>query len=69
MAYLKTDQPGLVRDSSTHAIINNNDIEYKSFIQNRKNSNQIEEIENNLTELKQDFIDIKIMLKELLNRK
>jgi hypothetical protein len=69
MSYLKTDQPGLVRDSNSHAIINNNDIEYKLFMQNRNNSNQIKDIECDLNSLKKDFVDIKKMLIELLNRK
>lgn len=69
MSYVKTDQPGLVRDSRTHAIINNNDTEYKNFMQTRNQSKHIKTIENDLNELKQDFVDIKNMLKELIERK
>lgn len=63
---------GLVRDMSTHAIINTNSMEYENYLK-RKNSiqSQSKQIEQNtldINNIKQDIDEIKQMLLLLLKK-
>lgn len=70
MSYAKTSQPGLLRDMNTHAIINTNDSEYQSILDRRRNikqTQQIQSIQNQIDGLKNEFLEIKQMLRQVLS--
>lgn len=61
---------GLFRDEETGAILNKNDIEYSAYIENRKkllsDKERINNLENQLTDVKSDIKDIKDLLLKAL---
>lgn len=72
MRYAKVkDNKNLVRDLSTSAIINTNNLEYMQYIQEserKKNeSNKISNLENELHQLKNDINEIKNLLRQISN--
>ena len=67
MSYAKTSQPGLVRDMNTHAIININDAEYQSILDRRRQMKQAESIQNQIDGLKNEFLELKQLLKQVLS--
>lgn len=64
------DSKGLFRDEETGAILNKNDIEYSTYIENRKkllsDKERINNLENQLTDVKSDIKDIKDLLLKAL---
>jgi hypothetical protein len=64
------DGKGLFRDEETGAILNKNDIEYSTYIENRKkllsDKERIDNLENQLTDVRSDISDIKNMLVKVL---
>ena len=67
MSYAKTSQPGLVRDMNTHAIINTNDADYQSILDRRRQMKQAESIQNQIDGLKNEFLELKQLLKHVLS--
>lgn len=67
MSYIKTDKPGLVRDPVTKAIINTNISEYEMLLEKRKNSKQIQTIQQQIDSLKNEFSDLKGLILQLIN--
>lgn len=70
--FLKVEgSDSLIRDMSTHAIINNNSTEYNNYIKRKNNSvaqqEKIERHENDINSIKQDLRDIRRMLVQLLD--
>jgi len=61
----------LVRDEQTNAILNNNSSEYDNYIRMRSKRKQgtdrIDNMENDLKNLKDDINEIKTLLKALSN--
>ncbi len=62
----------LMRDPNTHAIININDNEYKTYIArkslNQQHKSQINSQAQELESLKQEMVEIKRMLAELIQK-
>lgn len=62
----------LVRDPSTHAIINTNESEYKAYAArqalNQQRKQQINNQTKELESLKQEMVEIKRMLAELIQK-
>jgi hypothetical protein len=71
MTYIKVkDNINLIRDIETNAIINTNTNEYENYLHIKKtekeNEDRIDNIQNDLKNLKCDIDEIKNMLKNLL---
>jgi hypothetical protein len=72
MDYLRVEgHSHLLRDKNTNFIVNNNMSEYQEYI-SRKNAKseenqKIQNLEDNLANMKGDIDEIKSLLKELLN--
>lgn len=67
-----TGKDGLVRDMGTRAIINTNAVDYDNYI-NRRNAalitqNKLEENSNDINNIKTELSEIKQMLLVLLNK-
>ena len=60
----------LARDPKTNAIINTNTLEYDKYVSRRnvsvENNERVDEIEQNLSDLKGEINEIKSLLKELV---
>ena len=60
----------LVRDPKTNAIINTNTLEYDKYVSRRnvsvEKNERVDEIEQNLSDLKGEINEIKSLLKELV---
>jgi hypothetical protein len=67
MSYIKTDKPGLVRDASSKAIINTNISEYEKIVERRKQSKQIQTVQQQIDSLKNEFSDLKSLILQLIN--
>ena len=71
--YIKVEgHPGLVRDKSSQAIINNNKEEYKSYLYNRQRKieemNRIEEVENQIENINNELSEIKSLMGKILDK-
>lgn len=72
MEHLKVDgYSNLVRDSKTNSIVNTNMKDYDEYISRRKIKNEenqkIQNMEEDLSNMKNDINEIKFLLRELLN--
>ena len=61
------DNPSLVRDSSSKAIIANDETAYSNYIRERNFRSQVQHVEADITNLKQELGDIKSMLQQLIS--
>ena len=65
------DEVNLFRDSKTNAIVNTDMQAYNNYINSKKlkekESKRIENIENELTDVKSDLNEIKNLLRSLVN--
>lgn len=73
MNYIKVEgHSNLVRDQNTNAIINTNISEYKKYLkikeQRERSNDKINNIENELHDIKGNIEDIKKMLKLFLDK-
>ena len=67
--YLKViDNPDLVRNSSTKAILNNNIEQLENYKKKRERDRKIFKLEKDVTDLRGDIGEIKQMMHELLMR-
>ena len=72
MDYLKVkDKDHLIRDINSNAIINTDEIEYKNYVNNYirqlNSKNKLENLQNQVDEIKGDVKDIKDLILKLLN--
>jgi len=73
MNYIKVKgHDNLIRDSKTNSIINTNMVEYNEYILRRnsklKENEKIQNLESDVTNIKNDLDEIKSLLKELLKQ-
>lgn len=73
MNYIKVKgHDNLIRDSKTNSIINTNMIEYNEYILRRnsklKENEKLQNLESDVTNIKNDLDEIKSLLKELLKQ-
>lgn len=65
--------PGLYRDSLSNAIVNTNKNDYESYVRSREKINsgkhQVESLQKQVSDLKDDIDEIKQLLKETLRSK
>jgi hypothetical protein len=66
---VKTDDPSLVRDKDTNAIINIDNAGFETFMKERERILRLDEVSTEVISLKQDMTQIKQMLQQLLNGK
>ena len=72
MSYLKVEGHGeLYRDSTTNSIVNRNTSDYNRYMSQKKIKNEetekVDTMEQDLTNLKNEINEIKSLLKELVN--
>ena len=69
--YRVKDHSGLVKNTENNSIVNENKSEFQSYIENRKRlssqNEKVDELEQNVQEIKNDLNDIKDLLKKLAN--
>ena len=72
MSYLKVEGHGeLYRDSTTNSLVNRNTTDYNRYMSQKKTKNEetekVDTMEQDLTNLKNEINEIKFLLKELVN--
>ena len=71
--YRVKDHNGLIKNTENNSIVNENKSEFESYIENRKRlssqNEKVDELEQNVQEIKNDLNDIKDLLKKLANGK
>lgn len=69
MKYYKIkEHPNLYRDSETNVIVNNNMKEYNDYVARKKAKNiKINELESDVKTLKEDIVEIKNLLRSLID--
>ena len=72
MSYLKVEEHGeLYRDSTTNSLVNRNTTDYNRYMSQKKIKNEetekVDTMEQDLTNLKNEINEIKSLLKELVN--
>lgn len=65
--YAKTNHSGLLRDMSTNVIINTNDADYNRILEQRKQNRQSQAIQQQIDNLKNEFVELKELLKQVIN--
>tara|TARA_Y100001937_G_C7033746_1_gene291299 strand:+ start:661 stop:885 length:225 start_codon:yes stop_codon:yes gene_type:complete len=69
--YRVKDHNGLIKNTENNSIVNENKSEFESYIENRKRlssqNEKVDELEQNVQEIKNDLNDIKDLLKKLAN--
>lgn len=65
--FQKTNINGLVKDTDTNVILNDNMSEYQLYLQNKNRVKQTKSIQNDIDNLKKEFAEIKSMFKQILN--
>ena len=69
--YRVKDHNGLIKNTENNSIVNENKSEFQSYIENRKRlssqNEKVDELEQNVQEIKNDLNDIKDLLKKLAN--
>lgn len=72
MNYIKVEgDNNLLRDPNTNSIVNNNMTEYQNYIKRResksKENQKIQNVEQEVANIKEDLDEIKTLLRSLLN--
>ena len=72
MSYLKVEGHGeLYRDSTTNSLVNRNTTDYNRYMSQKKTKNEetekVDTMEQDLTNLKNEINEIKSLLKEIVN--
>lgn len=65
MDLLKTNMPGLVKDSRSHAVINTDIGKYYDMLNEREKNNQIMTIKNDVDGIKIELKKMKVLLDEV----
>ncbi|MGA1049477.1 MAG: hypothetical protein ACO3UU_15850 [Minisyncoccia bacterium] len=68
MKYLVKDHPGLFRDPISKAIINENQKAFDKYMREKQLRDKNIHFENEINNMKSDIIEIKNILRELLNK-
>jgi len=66
--FVQTSVPGLVRDARTGAVINNNDVDYNNFLNERARRMQQQSLSNKVEKLERNMEEIKNLLNVLVNK-
>ena len=66
MTYIKTEVEGIVRDGSTRAILNTDNVAFAAYKQRRQALSEQAKLKEDVAELKSDIHDIKSLLERLL---
>mgnify|MGYP003345180668 CR=1 FL=1 len=66
--FVQTSVPGLVRDARTGAVINNNDVDYNNFLNERARRMQQQNLSNKVEKLERNMEEIKNLLNVLVNK-
>ena len=66
--FVQTSVPGLVRDARTGAVINNNDVDYNNFLNERVRRMQQQSLSNKVEKLERNMEEIKNLLNVLVNK-
>lgn len=67
MTRAKTSYAGIVKDINTHIIINTDDAEYQRVLEKRRQFKQSQAIESQIDSLRNEFLELKEMLKQVLS--
>lgn len=65
---IKTDQPGYLKDTSSGAIINNDDEEYRKFQAAREASKKNKDLCKRINDVEGDLKEIKNLLLQIVHR-
>lgn len=65
--YIKTDDPNLVRDITSGAIINMDDSYYKQILASRQHAKQTQDVCNRMSEIESELSEIKSLLQQIVN--
>lgn len=63
------DQPHLVRDMHSKAILNTDIASLNEYKEKKKTKTQLEEVSNEINNIKEEFLEVKQLLKQLLDNK
>ena len=66
---IKTNIDGLYKDVSQDFFINTNDSAYQTILNQRDHNKKVNNVQNELTELKKEFKELKDLLVQALNSK
>ena len=66
---VKTNIDGLYKDTSQDFFINTNDSAYQAILNQRNHNKKVNNVQNELTELKKEFKELKDLLVQALNSK
>ena len=66
MTYIKTEIEGLVRDGSSRAILNTDNVAFAAYKQRRQSLSETAKLKEDVAELRSDINDIKSLLERLL---
>ena len=71
MMHKVKDHADLVRDPRTNAILNLNSLDHEKYVARREVNNKehqkVQNIEDEVANIKQDISEIKLLLRELIN--
>lgn len=67
MSYAKTAYSGIVKDINSHVVINTDDSEYQRILEKRKQLKQSQAIQSEIDNLRNDFLELKEMLRQVLS--
>ena len=67
MRYIRTEDPNLVRDMTSGAIINMDDSYYKQVLAAREQDKKTKEVCREMNELKSELSEIKALMQQFLN--
>jgi hypothetical protein len=68
MKLAKTDADGYYKNTETNTVINNNNSEYATFIQNRERMKQMQTLQNDIEILKNECRELREIFKEISER-
>lgn len=66
---VKTNIDGLYKDTSQDFFINTNDSAYQTILNQRNHNKKVNNVQNELTELKKEFKELKDLLVQARNSK
>jgi hypothetical protein len=65
---IKTEQPSILRDTDSNALINNNITQYEVYRAGRAKSLQVDQLAKEVDNVKSDIKDIKALLIQLVSK-
>lgn len=67
MKLIVRDNPGLVRDSKSKAIINQDSKQYEQYMTEKMMRAKVKTMEQDVGDLKQDIVEVKTLLQQLIS--